>query len=109
MIKKKSKHQQEGDTPRDNPKKKVKKSINFFRSTALNPRDFDPNAIPTETSDDFRFHNHLLTNAGIDLGDEKRKLSGKVYRAVVPSSPLTSRRFYDWPPNPSLSHVDREP
>lgn len=60
-----------------------------------------------ESSDEFRFHNHLLTMGGNDLREEKSiKSSGTVHRAVVPNSPLISRRFYDWPPNPSLSKVD---
>lgn len=59
------------------------------------------------TTEDFRFHNHLMTSGGVDLREEKSmKSSGAVYRAVVPTSPLISRRFYDWPPNPSLSKVD---
>ena len=56
-------------------------------------------------SNHFRFHNHLLTDGGIDLRQDNKNSSGKVYRAVVPNSPLISRRFYDWPPNPSLSHA----
>ena len=99
MDKKKAKQQGENDAPQDKPKKRSKKSINFFRSTAVS------NATK-ETTDDFRFHNHLLTNGGIDLREEKKRAPSKVYKAVVPNSPLISRRFYDWPPNPSLSHVE---
>ena len=67
-------------------------------------------ALPSEVtvsrgSDNFRFHNHLLTDGGIDLRQDTKNSSGKVYRAVVPNSPLISRRFYDWPPIPSLSHA----
>jgi hypothetical protein len=54
----------------------------------------------------FQFHNHLTTDQGIDVREEKTNKSGIVHRAVVPNSPLISRRFYDWPPNPSLSQVD---
>jgi len=58
-------------------------------------------------SNNFQFHNHLTTDAGVD---KRRKKSDKsthsVHRAVIPHSPLLSRRFYDWPPNPSVSKVD---
>lgn len=55
----------------------------------------------------FQFHNHLTTDAGIDVRDKKyNKLAPTVRRAVVPNSPLISRRFYDWPPDPSVSKVD---
>ena len=55
---------------------------------------------------DFQFHNHLTTDQGIDVREEKsNKSTTSVHRAVVPNSPLISRRFYDWPPNPSLSQV----
>lgn len=54
----------------------------------------------------FQFHNHLLTDQGIDVREGKaNKSTSSVHRAVVPNSPLISRRFYDWPPNPSLSKV----
>ena len=64
-------------------------------------------ALPFEVSrsNHFRFHNHLLTDGGIGLRQDTKNSSGKVYRAVVPNSPLISRRFYDWPPNPSLSYA----
>jgi hypothetical protein len=87
------------DAPQD---KEVNTSRNFFKSSKCT---VDPLALEA-TSDHFRFHNHLHTSYGIDLREEKRKSGGCVYRAVVPNSPLISRRFYDWPPNPSLSHVD---
>lgn len=55
----------------------------------------------------FRFHNHLTTANGIDVRAERAEKSAySIHRAVVPNSPLLSRRFYDWPPNPSLSKVD---
>merc|ERR1712194_316352 len=54
----------------------------------------------------FQFHNHLATDAGIDVRDKRNKSTSGVRRAVVPNSPLISRRFYDWPPNPSVSTVD---
>jgi hypothetical protein len=55
----------------------------------------------------FRFHNHLTTANGIDVRAERAHKSGcAVHRAVVPNSPLLSRRFYDWPPNPALSKVE---
>lgn len=102
MIEKnKAKRQEEGDAPQDNPKKRTKMSVDFFRSTAIS------NVITKEATDDFRFHNHLLTNGGMDLREDKKKTPSKVYRAVIPNSPLISRRFYDWPPNPSLSRVER--
>ncbi len=55
----------------------------------------------------FRFHNHTLTNKGIDMREvtSLNKSTSSVHRAVVPTSPFISRRFYDWPPNPSLSKV----
>ncbi len=60
-----------------------------------------------QASDEFQFHNHLVTHGGIDLRKEKSaKSTCSVHRAVVPTSPLISRRFYDWPPNPSLSKVE---
>lgn len=55
----------------------------------------------------FEFHNHCTTDQGIDVRDRRTsKATGSVHRAIVPYSPLISRRFYDWPPNPSLSKVD---
>ena len=54
----------------------------------------------------FRFHNHLTTKNGIDVREETTQKSISVHRAVVPNSPFLSRRFYDWPPNPSISKVD---
>lgn len=56
---------------------------------------------------DFRFHNHTMTNKGIDMREvsSSNKSTSIVHRAVVPTSPFISRRFYDWPPNPSLSKV----
>mmetsp|Transcript_9560 Transcript_9560/g.15843 ORF Transcript_9560/g.15843 Transcript_9560/m.15843 type:complete len:532 (+) Transcript_9560:89-1684(+) len=60
-----------------------------------------------QASDEFQFHNHLLTHGGIDLREEKSaKSTSSVHRAIVPTSPLISRRFFDWPPNPSLSKVE---
>mmetsp|Transcript_26725 Transcript_26725/g.57465 ORF Transcript_26725/g.57465 Transcript_26725/m.57465 type:complete len:1125 (-) Transcript_26725:1193-4567(-) len=68
------------------------------------------NKTPKKTigpSKNFQFHNHLTTDHGIDVREEKsNKSTHSVHRAVVPNSPLISRRFYDWPPNPSLSKVD---
>ena len=60
------------------------------------------------TTRKFTFHNHLLTNNGNDArgGKEEKRSKHAVHRAVVPNSPLISRRFYDWPPNPSLSTVE---
>mmetsp|Transcript_20137 Transcript_20137/g.34306 ORF Transcript_20137/g.34306 Transcript_20137/m.34306 type:complete len:738 (+) Transcript_20137:1222-3435(+) len=59
-----------------------------------------------EVSEEFEFHNHLLTHGGVDLREEKSaKTTSSVHRAIVPTSPLISRRFFDWPPNPSLSKV----
>lgn len=54
----------------------------------------------------FEFHNHCMTDQGVDKREDKMNKSHSVHRAVVPNSPLISRRFYDWPPNPSLSKVD---
>lgn len=60
-----------------------------------------------EQSNYFQFHNHTTTDQGIDTRETKsHKSTHSVHRAVVPYSPLISRRFYDWPPNPSLSKVD---
>lgn len=60
-----------------------------------------------QASEEFQFHNHLVTHGGKDLREEKSaKSTSSVHRAVVPTSPLISRRFYDWPPNPSLSKVE---
>jgi hypothetical protein len=59
-----------------------------------------------EIGSHFRFHNHLTTKNGIDAREEIAQKSASVYRAVVPNSPLLSRRFYDWPPIPSFSKVD---
>jgi hypothetical protein len=69
-----------------------------------NTKGSDSNGHEEARGNFFRFHNHLLTNGGSDLRAEKKR--GKIYRAVVPNSPLLSRRLYDWPPNPSLSRVD---
>jgi len=58
-------------------------------------------------SNNFQFHNHLTTDAGRDVREKiSDKSTTSVHRAVIPNSPLISRRFYDWPPNPSLSKVD---
>jgi len=58
-------------------------------------------------SNNFQFHNHLVTGAGIDNRQKKwDKSTHSVHRAVIPHSPLLSRRFYDWPPNPSVSKAD---
>ena len=60
-----------------------------------------------KAANEFQFHNHLLTHGGVDLRKEKSaKSTSSIHRAVVPTTPLISRRFYDWPPNPSLSKVD---
>lgn len=60
-----------------------------------------------KAAQEFQFHNHLLTHGGVDLRKEKSaKSTSSIHRAVVPTSPLISRRFFDWPPNPSLSKVD---
>ena len=61
----------------------------------------------TYFGNEFRFHNHTLTNKGIDMREvtSSTKTTSSVHRAVVPTSPFISRRFYDWPPNPSLSKV----
>ena len=60
-----------------------------------------------QAAENFQFHNHLVTHGGVDLRREKsEKSTSSVHRAVVPTSPFISRRFYDWPPNPSLSKVD---
>lgn len=60
-----------------------------------------------QASEEFQFHNHLVTHGGVDLREEKSaKSTSSVHRAVVPTSPLISRRFYDWPPNPSLSKAE---
>lgn len=96
------KTREDHSTPQNATKKKDRKNRNFFKPTTGPGRSEQPH----EISDDFRFHNHLLTSGGIDLRAEKKKSSSMVYRAVIPNSPLISRRFYDWPPNPSLSHVD---
>jgi hypothetical protein len=105
MLEKKKLMKTESDaTPMDNYLSKTKKNPNFSRSTASGV-EFAVNTNGHKDGEFFRFHNHLLTNGGIDLIAEKKKSSGKVYRAVVPNSPLQSRRFYDWPPNPSLSRI----
>lgn len=58
----------------------------------------------------FQFHNHLTTDGGNDTRDKKFSKGAPVARrALVPNSPLISRRFYDWPPNPSVSKVDVYP
>ncbi len=61
----------------------------------------------TYFGNEFRFHNHTLTNKGIDMREvtSSNKSTRSLHRAVVPTSPFISRRFYDWPPNPSLSKV----
>lgn len=101
LEKKKAKQNESGATyiPQDTPREQVKKS---FFSRAKGGQD----RVRVSKASDFRFHNHLMTNGGIDLREDKQKSEGKVYRAVVPNSPFISRRFYDWPPNPSLSRAD---
>ncbi len=64
------------------------------------------NSKTVELSDEFRFHSHLATMGGHDFRGKIDRQSSTIHRAVVPNSPLISRRFYDWPPNPSLSKVD---
>jgi hypothetical protein len=60
-----------------------------------------------QIAQEFQFHNHLITHGGVDLRKEKSaKSTSSVHRAIVPTSPLISRRFFDWPPNPSLSKAD---
>ena len=90
----------------------------FVGKIVLNKKKKDPRPSVEVTStkrknlkgqvpEEFQFHNHLVTHGGIDLREEKcAKSTRAVHRAVVPTSPLISRRFYDWPPNPSLSKVE---
>eukprot|EP00804_Cyclotella_cryptica_P011642 CCRYP_017541-RA/>CCRYP_017541-RA protein AED:0.05 eAED:0.05 QI:693/1/1/1/1/0.87/8/165/965 len=101
MLERSTKKREDRSTPQNISKKKDKKNRNFFKSTT-GPGRIDQTS---EISNSFKFHNHLLTTGGIDLRTEKKKSSSVLYRAVIPNSPLISRRFYDWPPNPSLSHV----
>lgn len=89
-------------------KKKKKKMEEAAASPPPPPQSAPPTPNPKgKAAEQFQFHNHLLTNGGVDLRREKSaKSTSSVHRAVVPTSPLISRRFYDWPPNPSLSKVD---
>mmetsp|Transcript_19924 Transcript_19924/g.41899 ORF Transcript_19924/g.41899 Transcript_19924/m.41899 type:complete len:1150 (+) Transcript_19924:42-3491(+) len=64
------------------------------------------NSKTVESSDEFRFHSHLATMGGHDFREKIDRQSRTIHRAVVPNSPFVSRRFYDWPPNPSLSKID---
>ena len=57
-------------------------------------------------SKQWHFHNHLTTDQGVDLREKREEKSTTFHRAVVPNAPILSRRFYDWPPNPSLSKVE---
>lgn len=89
------------------PKKKVKKT----EDTSSSPKSKKKKTTQVKFSDgvtkNFQFHNHLATDQGIDVREERMsKSTSAMHRAVVPNSPLISRRFYDWPPNPSLSKVD---
>lgn len=63
---------------------------------------------PKSSGNYFRFHSHLVTdNGGIDVKEERElESNNSVHRAIVPNTPLLSRRFYDWPPNPFLSKVE---
>jgi len=89
------------------PKKKKKPSVADDASKKNDAKSKKNKALREEDSCNFQFHNHLATDAGKDVRDEKwGKSTTSVHRAVVPNSPLLSRRFYDWPPNPSLSKVD---
>ena len=95
--------------PQDSPRKSDKKGKNVISFLTSNiPGGKRLQAIRKDQSfGDFRFHNHIVTNGGIDLREERStKSSTACHRAVVPNSPLISRRFYDWPPIPSLSKVD---
>jgi len=78
------------------PKKKKKKALKTNNSQSKK------NGVSS-----FQFHNHLTTDAGVDTRSKKSSKSATIVRrALVPNSPLLSRRFYDWPPNPSVSTVD---
>ena len=91
--KKEKKDDKDSTLPKSNksPKKNRKTQVVKFSGSATK---------------EFQFHNHLTTDQGIDVREEKsNKSTTSVHRAVVPNSPLISRRFYDWPPNPSLSQV----
>jgi len=85
-------------------KKKKKMAPSPPPDAPPSPKRKNPKGI---AADQFQFHNHLLTHGGVDLRKEKSaKSTSSVHRAVVPTTPLISRRFFDWPPNPSLSKAD---
>lgn len=88
-------------------KKKVKDSAEVDIPKRAGSRRSTVDSLDSTTRK-FTFHNHLLTNNGNDArgGKEEKRSKQIAHRAVVPNSPLISRRFYDWPPNPSLSTVD---
>lgn len=87
------------------PKKK-KKPAGGDASQKTGKSKKNPKKSKRSSTGNFLFHNHLATDAGRDTREHKSIKSDKVHRALVPNSPLMSRRFYDWPPNPSLSKVE---
>lgn len=93
------------------PKKKKKKGegddASVSKKSRWKSKKQQKQAKSAAHSNRFEFHNHITTMGGIDRREKiSDKSTNTVHRAVVPNTPLISRRFYDWPPNPTLSKVD---